>query len=64
MLWLGLGLGDLDVGAALDDLDQDVSAILGAWDLDGSAGGNGSLGGDDGREDFLAVDAGGTSTRP
>lgn len=60
-LGLGLRLGDLDVGAALDDLDQDVATVLGGGNVDGAAGGNSSLGLHDGREG-LAVGAGGDNT--
>ncbi|KUI58981.1 hypothetical protein VP1G_11055 [Cytospora mali] len=52
---LGLGLGDVDVGVALGDLDQDVAAVLGGLDVHGAAGGDGRLGGDDGGEDLGAV---------
>ncbi|KAI9163397.1 hypothetical protein HJFPF1_05007 [Paramyrothecium foliicola] len=62
LLSLGLGLGDLDVGVTLDNLDEDITAVLGARDLDHPAGGHSGLRGHDGQEDVAAVGAGSQDT--
>ncbi|KAF5138272.1 hypothetical protein E5D57_002058 [Metarhizium anisopliae] len=55
LLSLGLGLGDFDVGAAFDDLDEDVAAVLGGGNVYGAAGRGRSLGLHDGCKHLFAV---------
>lgn len=50
LLGLGFGLGDLDFAGTLDDTDEHVTAVLGDVVLGNAAGGEGSLGVQEGQE--------------
>lgn len=54
LLGLGLRLGNLDVGVALDELDKNITAVFGRGDVDCPLGGDGSLGRNNRNEDLLA----------